>query len=89
IGLEGVRPRARIGFSHYDLLIHAAATGHGLAIGRAVVVQPLLEDGRLRPVGARQVAVPGRGFWLVPAPRPMRPEVERFAQWIVECAAAR
>lgn len=88
IGLDGVRPRARIGFSHYDQLIHAAATGHGLAIGRAVLIDPLIEDGRLMPVGARQVAMPGRGFWLVPAPRPMRPEVERFADWVVESAGA-
>ncbi|THF61996.1 LysR substrate-binding domain-containing protein [Pseudothauera rhizosphaerae] len=86
IGLDGVRPRARIAFSHYDQLIHAASAGQGLAIGRAVLVDPLIEDGRLMPVGTRQMAVPGRGFWLVPAPGPQRPEVERFATWVVSSA---
>lgn len=86
IGLEGVRPRARIGFSHYDQLIHAAATGQGLAIGRAVLIDPLIEEGRLMAVGGQRIEVPGRGFWLVPAPRAMRPEVERFADWVVASA---
>ncbi|THF60765.1 LysR family transcriptional regulator [Pseudothauera nasutitermitis] len=88
LGLEGVRPRARIGFSHYDQLIHAAGAGQGLAIGRTVLIDPLIEDGRLMPVGERRMTVPGRGFWLVPAPRPMRPEVRRFADWVVETARA-
>jgi LysR family transcriptional regulator, glycine cleavage system transcriptional activator len=85
-GLEGLRPRARIGFSHYDQLIHAAATGQGLAIGRSVLVDPLIEDGRLKVLGGRQLPIAGRGFWLVPAPRAMRPEVKRFADWVVEAA---
>lgn len=88
IGLEGVRPRARIGFSHYDQMISAAASGHGLALGRAVLVDPMLADGRLIAVGQRQFPVDGRGFWLVPAPRPMRAEVRRFADWVLETARA-
>lgn len=88
IGLDGIRPRARIGFSHYDQLIHAAATGHGLALGRAVLVDPMIDDGRLVAVGERRFPVEGRGFWLAPAPRPMRPEVRRFADWVRQTAHA-
>lgn len=81
-GLGGLRPRSRIGFSHYDQLIHAAAAGQGLALGRATLVDPLLEDGRLAAVGDRRLPIAGRSFWLVPAPRPMRAEVKRFADWV-------
>lgn len=87
-GLAHVRPRQRIGYSHYDQLIHAAAAGQGIALGRAVLVDPMLEDGRLVMVGDERLPVAGRGFWLVPAPRPMRPEVARFAEWVRETAAA-
>lgn len=87
-GLESLRPRSRIGYSHYDQLIHAATTGLGVALGRAVLVDPMLEDGRLMAVGSERFTVEGRGFWLVPAPRPMRPEVARFAEWVKEAAGA-
>ena len=85
-GLEGVRPRTRIVFSHYDQLIHAAAAGQGLAIGRSVLIDPLIEDGRLQVIGSQRLPIPGRGFWLIPAPRTMRSEVQRFADWVVEAA---
>lgn len=86
-GLEGVRPRSRLVYNHYDQPIHAATTGLGIALGRAVLVDPMLEDGRLMAVGSRRLEIDGRGFWLVPAPRPMRPEVARFADWVKEAAA--
>lgn len=86
-GLEGVRPRSRLVYNHYDQPIHAATTGLGIALGRAVLVDPMLEDGRLMAVGSRRLEIEGRGFWLVPAPRPMRPEVARFADWVKEAAA--
>ena len=31
-------PRARLTYSHYDQLIHAAVAGQGVAIGRAELV---------------------------------------------------
>lgn len=86
IGLAGVRPRARIGFNHYDQLIHTAITGQGVALGRAVLVDPMIADGRLARVGSREFAVEGRGFWMIPAPRQMRPEVRRFAEWVRDSA---
>lgn len=86
IGLEGVRPRARIGFNQYDQVIHTAITGQGVALGRAVLVDPMIADGRLARVGSREFAVEGRGFWMIPAPRPMRTEVRRFVEWVKEAA---
>lgn len=89
IGLQGIRPRARLVFSQYDQVIHTAATGQGVALGRAVLVDPMIADGRLARVGCREFAVEGRGFWMIPAPRPMRAEVRRFAEWIREAAGVR
>ena len=44
------------------------------------------EDGRLQVIGSQRLPIPGRGFWLIPAPRTMRSEVQRFADWVVEAA---
>ncbi len=86
IGLQGIRPRARLVFSQYDQVIHTAATGQGVALGRGVLVDPMIADGRLARIGCREFAVEGRGFWMIPAPRPMRPEVRRFVDWVQEAA---
>jgi DNA-binding transcriptional LysR family regulator len=87
-GLERIRPRARLTFSHYDQLIQAAVAGQGIAIGRTQLIGHLLADGRLAVVGHDLRAVEGRGYWLVHAPGSARPEVERFAGWLREEAAA-
>ena len=86
-GMEGVRPRGRIRFNHYDQLIQAAASGQGLGIGRLEMMSPLFREGRLMPVGGDRYTMTGRGFWLVPAPRPMPPVVAVFAQWVRDTAA--
>lgn len=88
IGLDGIRPRARIGYSHYDQLIHAAAGGQGLALGRAVLVDPMIREGRLATVGKVRFPVDGRGFWLIPPPQGLRPEARQFADWVVASARA-
>lgn len=82
IGLAGVAPRARVGYSHYDQLIQAAVAGQGVALGRTRLVDTLLAEGRLVVVGNAKRDVEGRGFWLVPAPGIMRPEVARFVEWV-------
>ncbi|TVO58884.1 LysR substrate-binding domain-containing protein [Denitromonas halophila] len=81
-GLDDIQPRSCLRFSHYDQLIHAALAGQGLAIGRMEMLEPLLREGRLVPVGINRRAIEGRGIWLIPAPGPMRPEVDVFAAWV-------
>lgn len=81
-GLEAVRPRGRIRFNHYDQLIHAAASGQGLAIGRKEMMSSLFREGRLMPLGGDRHPMTGRGFWLVAAPGAPRPEARLFADWI-------
>ncbi len=85
--LEDVQPRGRLRFSHYDQLIHAAASGQGLAIGRIEMIAPLLQEGRLVALGSDGRPMAGRGFWLIPAPGPMRAEVCTFADWVRHIAA--
>ncbi|TVO68477.1 LysR substrate-binding domain-containing protein [Denitromonas ohlonensis] len=86
-GLDDVRPRGRIRFNHYDQLIHAAASGQGLAIGRKEMMGPLFREGRLMPLGSDRHPMTGRGFWLVPAPGVLHPAAEVFAAWIRAVAA--
>lgn len=86
-GLEGIEPRSRLRFSHYDQVIHAAMSGQGLAIGRAETVAPLIAEGRLAAVGCARAEVSGRSTWLVPAPGPLREEVALFADWIRRVAS--
>ncbi|QID19284.1 LysR family transcriptional regulator [Nitrogeniibacter mangrovi] len=80
-GLDRIEPRSRLRFSHYDQVIHAAMSGHGIAIGREQTLAPLLKEGRLVAVGCARREISGRSVWLVAAPGPQRPEVQTFARW--------
>jgi len=82
MGLADIRPRAMLGFNHYDQLIHAAVAGQGVALGRAELVGSLIAEGRLAMIDAGRREVAGRGYWLISAPGPQRPEVARFAEWL-------
>ncbi len=84
MGLEDVPPRSRLVYSHYDQLIHAAAAGQGVAIGRMQLVDGMLHSGQLVAVGDVRRELVGRGFWLILAPGEPRPEVLRFARWVQE-----
>lgn len=84
MGLEKVRPRAVLTFSHYDQIIQAAVGGQGYALGRRALVSALIAEGRLAVVGADVREVQGRSHWLIVAPRPPSAQIVRFAQWIRE-----
>lgn len=84
MGLDRIRPRAVLTFSHYDQLIQAAVAGQGIAIGRTELVSDLIADGRLDIVGAAHRTVEGRSFWLVSSGDTQRPEVAQFARWVEE-----
>lgn len=81
-GVRGVRLPEMHAFSDtYDALL-AAAAGFGVALGRQLLVAPLLADGRL-------VRLPGPAlrtrfsYYLVhPAHRPLSPAARAFAHWL-------
>lgn len=87
MGLENVRPRAVLTFSHYDQIIQAAMSGQGYALGRRALVSGLIAESRLAVVGADVREVQGRSHWLIVAPGTQPMQVVRFVEWIREEAA--
>ncbi len=83
LGLAQARPKAVLGFNQYDQLIRAAVDGRGIALGRGPLVAQLIAERKLRSLGKSRQRVATRAYFLVHAPRPARPEVERFAQWLL------
>ncbi len=76
--------------SDYSLVIQAAEEGHGIAIGRLLLIGDRLRTGRLvEALPGRCVSHPKIGHWLVaPRRRRLSPEARAFAAWIVAEAAA-
>ncbi len=88
MGLDGIRPAARLSFTNYTEAIAAAVAGHGVAMGRRPLVDGLLASGELVAPFAGEAASP-RGYYLVidPAAR-ARPAVRALAQWLRSEASA-
>jgi len=83
LGLAQARPKAVLEFNQYDQLVRAAVDGRGIALGRGPLVAQLIAERKLRPLGKSRQRVAARAYFLVRAPKPARPEVERFAQWLL------
>jgi len=87
LGLAEARPKAILRFNQYDPLIRAAEEGQGVALGRGPLVARAIEAGRLKPLAVRRERIPARGYYVVPARRGARPEVECFIDWLRREAA--
>ena len=83
MGLAHVRPKAILQFNQYDQLIRAAVDGRGIALGRGPLVAQLMAEGKLRLLGGIRQRIAARAYFLVRAPGVARPEVERFAAWLM------
>ncbi len=83
MGLANALPKAVLQFNQYDQLIRAAEDGRGIALGRGPLVAPMMADGRLRLIGGTRLRIVARGYYLVRARQSARPEVERFAAWLL------
>lgn len=87
-GLAGARPKSTLRFNQYDQAILAAIAGQGIALGRMVLIKPMLDDKRLvvvqthKPARATEYA-----YWLIRSDPSANPAVERFAAWIAAEAA--
>ncbi|WP_028998672.1 LysR substrate-binding domain-containing protein [Azohydromonas australica] len=85
-GWRDLRPRGVLRFNQYDQLIHAAVAGQGIALGRRVLIAPMLADGRLIALGPPLPAP--ADYWLIQAEANPAPEAREFVDWICAEAAA-
>jgi DNA-binding transcriptional LysR family regulator len=83
LGLAQARPKAVLEFNQYDQLIRAAEDGRGIALGRGPLVEKLIAAKKLKPLGGPRRRIAARAYFLVRARRTLRPEVERFAEWLL------
>lgn len=87
-GLEKAKPKGILRFNQYDLVIHAALAGQGIALGRLKLIEPLLADGRLVSLASSQRhSGSDYAYWLVVADAQPREEVRIVADWIQEIAS--
>jgi len=82
LGLGQAAPKAVLRFNQYDQLIRAAEDGRGLALGRGPLVAQSIAEGRLVALGDSRHRVE-RTYYLVRGAGGGRPEVDRFAAWLV------
>ena len=72
---------------HFDtvaLATEAAATGMGIAIGRAPLISPDLASGRLVMADTKVIDIE-TGYWLVgPDGQETRPAIRSFRRWVLE-----
>ncbi|HYD60829.1 MAG TPA: LysR substrate-binding domain-containing protein [Noviherbaspirillum sp.] len=83
-GYAAARPRAYLRFNQYDQVIQAAIEGHGVALGRLPLVQPMLKDGRLVAQRNAKTGAGDQAYWLVTGSESPREEVRIFSEWILE-----
>lgn len=83
-GFTHAKPKAYLHFNQYDQVIQAAIEGHGVALGRVALVQPMLKDGRLVAQRNAEIGVDDHAYWLVQATDSPREEVKVFSEWIVQ-----
>ncbi|WP_020653830.1 LysR substrate-binding domain-containing protein [Massilia niastensis] len=80
---ENPQPRGYLHFNQYDQVIQAALEGHGVALGRLALVEPMLRAGRLAALADETQRIPERAYWLLDAAGPARPEVALFRDWLL------
>lgn len=71
-------------FNHYDQCIYAALAGQGVALGRLPLIRDHLASGRLVPLAPPQPTPGQRAYYLLRSKSAQRPEVEAFAQWLIQ-----
>jgi LysR family transcriptional regulator, glycine cleavage system transcriptional activator len=81
--VRDLSPAGSLRFSHYDQLIRAAIDGEGVALGRTPLVRRLINAGQLiAPFDSKTVS--SRQYFIVPsATSAKRPEVKKFADWLL------
>ncbi|MBA3591194.1 LysR substrate-binding domain-containing protein [Methylibium sp.] len=86
-GLDKRQPKSSMYFNQYDQVIHAAAAGQGIALGRVALVLPLLQEGRLVALSETGPGFSDFAYWMIPASESPRPGVAEFMAWVLREAA--
>jgi len=82
LGAADVVPAGNLRFSQYDLLLQAAISGQGVALGRSPLIDHALSRGELVTPFPRRYGSP-RAYFVLAAPHAAgRSEVEQFVEWI-------
>lgn len=81
-GIRRIPPRS-LHFNQYDQVVQAALEGHGVALGRLALVEPMLGAGRLAAQLEEARRVPGRGYWLLDGLDAGRADVALFRAWLL------
>jgi len=82
--VSGLDPNSGIAFSHSGLTVDAAIDGHGVALGRTLLVSDAIANGRLvSPFG---VALSSNYAYFLVHPPGMEdnPKIKAFKEWITE-----
>ncbi|MFZ6732015.1 LysR substrate-binding domain-containing protein [Undibacterium sp. Ji42W] len=80
------KPKAYLHLNQYDQVIHAALEGHGIALGRAALLQPMLKDGRLIALEDPRLGNSDYAYWLIVESTTPRADVQVFREWIIAAA---
>ncbi|MCD0504442.1 LysR substrate-binding domain-containing protein, partial [Bordetella petrii] len=64
-GLAGAQPKGMLRFNQYDQVVHAALAGHGVALGRQALIEPLLAQQRLVRLGDALQSAARHGYWML------------------------
>ncbi|HEX8611339.1 MAG TPA: LysR substrate-binding domain-containing protein [Telluria sp.] len=88
-GWPHAKPKSILRFNQYDQVIQSALAGHGVALGRIALIDPMLRAGRLvqLPCSA-PIADCGHAYWLLRAAARPRAQVGAVIDWIVAEAHA-
>ena len=81
--VDGIDPSRGLSFSHTSMMLEAALSGHGVALGRTPLVQDDLINGRL--VKPFELSLPGDYAYYVVSPEESvdLPKVKAFREWLV------
>ena len=72
------------GFRLYSMLVNAAVSGLGAAVGRPMLIARELEGRTLVPVFDRQAEAPERCCLITTTASRGRPEVQAFREWVLK-----
>lgn len=82
VGADSLKPRGELRFNNYPLLVQAAVSGQGIALGWGHVVDDFLANGSLVQCFPISRPLTPAFFLVTPVDAPPRLEVAAFTQWM-------